>query len=126
MNSQRKKRIGTSDRFCFPPFSLYVAYSFIALSPANQFVIYCRCKRLVEEFIKDTNPECRLMVGGDMRMIQLCFQLLKVNTFCYILVHILYMLVLTVAMNAILMTMLHLNVSIYCHWLLVNPHRWRY
>ena len=28
--------------------------------------------------IQDVDPEARLSVGGDMRKIQLCFQLLKV------------------------------------------------
>lgn len=36
-----------------------------------------RCHELVQLYLKDKNPEVQLLVGGDMRKIQLCFQLLK-------------------------------------------------
>ena len=45
---------------------------------------YCifvhRCNQLVTAYLEDTNPEARLLVGGDMRKIQLCFALLKVHS----------------------------------------------
>ncbi|CAI8004769.1 Kinesin-like protein KIF6, partial [Geodia barretti] len=36
-----------------------------------------RCERLVQDYLQDSSPEARLLVGGDMRKIQLCFSLLK-------------------------------------------------
>ena len=33
----------------------------------------------MQGYIKDTSPEAKLMIGGDMRKIQLCFYLLKVE-----------------------------------------------
>ena len=44
------------------------------------YVCTCRCDELVKVFVEDPSPEARLLVGGDMRKIQLCFTLLKVNT----------------------------------------------
>ena len=38
-----------------------------------------RCDVLVGAYVADTDPEARLLVGADMRKIQLCFQLLKVH-----------------------------------------------
>ena len=37
-----------------------------------------RCEELVEVYLRDPSPETRLLVGGDLRKIQLCFTLLKV------------------------------------------------
>ena len=37
-----------------------------------------RCEELVDVYLRDPSPEARLLVGGDLRKIQLCFTLLKV------------------------------------------------
>lgn len=38
-----------------------------------------RCVELVGAYLQESSPEARLLVGGDMRKIQLCFQLMKVG-----------------------------------------------
>ena len=45
-------------------------------------VVGYRCGQLVEKYLQDDSPEARLLVGGDMRKIQLCFSLLKVHVQC--------------------------------------------
>jgi len=40
--------------------------------------VLCRCGELVHAYLQDSSPEARLLVGGDMRKIHLCFQILKV------------------------------------------------
>jgi kinesin family protein 6/9 len=36
-----------------------------------------QCQRLVEAYVGDTDPAATLSVGGDIRKVNLCFQLLK-------------------------------------------------
>ena len=42
----------------------------------------CRCGELVHAYLQDGSPEAQLLVGGDMRKIQLCFQIFKVQQGC--------------------------------------------
>ena len=60
---------------------LLVYLSCFALSLSLLLLTY-RCKQLVQEYVQDPNREARLMVGSDMRKIQLCFSLLKVQILC--------------------------------------------
>ena len=39
---------------------------------------WCRCRELVRAYLEDEGVESRLLVGGDMRKIQLCFAIMKV------------------------------------------------
>ena len=42
----------------------------------------CRCGELVHAYLQDSSPEAQLLVGGDLRKIQLCFQIFKVQQGC--------------------------------------------
>ena len=40
----------------------------------------CRCEELVNSYLSDNDPDAVLAVGADVRKIQYCFMLLKVNS----------------------------------------------